>query len=114
MSFADLFLFSVVVYSITFGYMESPIFSELRKFVVKNIHRAYGECYHCSGFWISMMTAIFWPDVTFGRVVAFAFFGSGMIVVFDKLVTYLYRSSLPNEVRLEEWRKEEQTNESQK
>lgn len=104
MDLLTLFIFSVVSYSITFGYMESPLFAWLRKRMAK-LHKAYATCYHCVGFWISLIVSLLFFDGGW-QALLFAFFGSGMITLYDKIVTYLYCNSVPNELRLERWRRD--------
>lgn len=104
MNFETLFLFSIISYSITFGYLESPLFAWLRKFVGK-YQKAYATCYHCTGFWISLIVALLFFDRGWNALLL-AFFGSGMMVLYDKLVTYLYHNSVPNELRADAWRED--------
>lgn len=105
MNLETLFLFSVVSYSITFGYMESPLFARLRRRAAK-IHKAYATCYHCTGFWFSLLVALLFFDRGWNALLL-AFFGSGMIIVYDKIVTFLYCNSIPDELRLMRWERDE-------
>jgi hypothetical protein len=47
-------------YSLTFAWMESPLFESFRKKVVLSTTKLnyLGKCYHCSGFWISLALAV--------------------------------------------------------
>jgi len=104
MNFETLFLFSIISYSITFGYMESPLFAWLRRRMTE-LHKAYATCYHCVGFWISLIVALLFFDRGWNALL-FAFFGSGMIIVYDKIITYLYCNSIPDELRLQRWERD--------
>jgi hypothetical protein len=46
-------------YSLTFAWMESPLFETFRKKVKTSPTKLnyLGKCYHCSGFWISLALA---------------------------------------------------------
>lgn len=90
MELRELFVLSIMAYSLTFAYIESPLFERARR-VAARIHPHLTGCYHCSGFWFSAILAIAVfgarsPWVIFGA----ALFSSGMIVLYNKVESVLY------------------------
>lgn len=82
-------VFVLTSYSLTFGWIESPLFDFLRKkLVVGESKISYlCHCYHCAGFWISLIMSfiIFSTTITYHVILAL----SSCIIIFilDRLVT---------------------------
>ena len=88
-SWSFLFYYAIVVYSVTFAYLESPLFKRQRQWVTKHIHRSYGECYHCTSFWFALVIGVLFFDVRGWTILLDALFASAMAVFFDAMVSRL-------------------------
>ena len=81
-------------YSLTFGYIESPILEPVRKVVETYLGRIDKKfiqltwCYHCAGFWLSLVVALTMyseePPIMY---VVLALASSGVILVIQYWMT---------------------------
>lgn len=84
-------------YSLTFAWMESPLFETFRKKVKSSSTKLnyLGKCYHCSGFWISLALAVVMFD--FHKIYLYPIYAlSSCIVsaVADMFVTLIDRINI--------------------
>ena len=93
-SLADLFVFVFIVYSLTFGFIESqlPFIAEFRRFLKKRFEKNktvlyFLSCYHCLGFWFAAIVAvIFFLTVNPVKILALALLGAGTNVLIANVV----------------------------
>ena len=77
-----LLIYTIACYSLTFGLIESPnsIICDFRKLVKKMISEKLITCYHCAGFWVSLILSpfvIIKLDLSFWFAFLLALYGGG-------------------------------------
>lgn len=89
-SLRELFILSVIAYSLAFGYIESPLMGWLRN-VISKIHPHLTQCYHCVGFWVSLSLALFlFRERGIVTVVLSALFSCGLVILYNKVESVLW------------------------
>lgn len=48
----------VTTFSLAFGWIESPLFEQARKFVSEKLHPYLTFCYHCVGFYAGLLAIL--------------------------------------------------------
>jgi hypothetical protein len=88
-SFVEILIFSVICYSLTFGWIESPLFNWVRPQVQK-IHDKLVTCYHCVGFYSGILSGILVFDARQDLqglvfLVSLGLYGSGVCLLLDRI-----------------------------
>lgn len=83
----ELFIYTICCYSLTFGFIESELAAPFREFIktkLPPIYNAWTYCYHCTGFWISLILVFLYPGITFTHILDplfYALYGAGMCLI---------------------------------
>jgi len=88
MAVIDLLIAIIVAFSLTFGWIESPLFNKPRQFIMKHIHPYLGQCYHCVGFYAGILTLILYYLATINilfSIFYYALFFAGTTLLIYRL-----------------------------
>lgn len=91
-TFLDYLVYILASYSLTFGFIESPLFDGIRRKITikKNSKLKYlCHCYHCSGFWLSLFLAFVIFDIPLISYFILALSSSIAVFYLDRIVTYI-------------------------
>ena len=89
-SINEFFLFIVSVYSLTFGFIHSPLLSPLKEFIRSKLPdrlKPGCDCFHCVGFWMSLVILILIFNVYSPKTLfLYALVGSAFSMVIQILI----------------------------
>ena len=87
MSVVELLVFSIMCYSISYGWIESPLFKDGKLHELASlVHPYLTICFHCVGFWVGAITGIFYFDDV--GVLTSGLLGSGACLIIDKIMLW--------------------------
>jgi|CXWL01.1.fsa_nt_gi hypothetical protein len=91
MTIVELITFSIICYSLAYGWIESPLFKDrIWHKLANKIHPHLTTCFHCVGFWVGMLV---WWQIEWYKIEGFpsdiiwgGLLGSGICLILDKLM----------------------------
>lgn len=90
-----LIIYSIACYSLTFGFIESPhiLIAKLRNFIQNKFSEKVVKCYHCSGYWASLILSpymIYQYKLPYFYCFILALYGSGVTYLIHIIEDYIY------------------------
>jgi len=91
----ELIIYSIACYSLTFGFIESPhiLIKGIREYIKSKFSEKVIKCYHCSGFWISLLLSpyiLYQYDLPMVYCFLFALYGGGVSYLIHIIEDYIY------------------------
>ena len=91
-SFLWLFIYTFASFGLTFGMIESNFIEKPRTFIIKlhPILEKLFSCYHCMGFWCSLLMAIFIFKIDLQYYIILGLYGSGIVFLLYKILDLIH------------------------
>ena len=97
LTIVQLIIYSISVYGLAFGIVESKLVKSLRDYINKTNNQyliSLFTCYHCLGFWCGLFLSYFFIGIRYGDNFILALYTSGICYLLYRLEEYLYNKCI--------------------